>query len=134
MRKIFLVLTIVFVLSIGCLAQNTCPNIMPAGTVCILQATANQAVIDKKELESTKKENSVLQEGLKDKDKSIAELKDTNNKNVADLTDRIHQTEVKLATTSGQLIGSEAEKTRLLAIIDALLKMVREKKIGLINF
>jgi uncharacterized membrane protein len=59
-------------------------------------------------------------------------LKQANRDNAADLTRRLHETENKLATATGQLVGSEAMVTRLTAIIDFMLKNGREKCYGLI--
>lgn len=102
--------------------------------VCISQAAANVCAANSRENVALKEKIAVLESALTEKDKSIAELQDANRKNVADLTKALHETEVKLATATGQLIGTEAEKTRLLAIIDILLKNSRKKSIGLIAF
>lgn len=102
--------------------------------VCISQSAANVCAANSRENSALREKIGVLEAALLEKDKSIAELRDAGSKNVADLTKALHETEIKLATATGQLIGVEAEKTRLLAIIDFMLKNGRTKKYGLINF
>jgi outer membrane lipopolysaccharide assembly protein LptE/RlpB len=113
--------------------QSVCPE-MPTGTLCISQAAGNAAAQNARELAATKDKVAVLEAALADKDKSIAELKAAGERNVVDLTAALHKTEIELATKSGQLIGAEASVTRCTAITDLLLKSVRPKKFGIINF
>lgn len=105
----------------------------PPNLVCISQAAANFAAQNARELQAQKEKVKVLESALSDKDRSIAELKTLNDKNAADLKEAIRRTEIELATKTGQLISAEKELTRQTAIIQALLPMVRKKKIGLIN-
>jgi flagellar motility protein MotE (MotC chaperone) len=105
----------------------------PAGFVCISQEAANKARENALELQATKEKAVVLETALTEKDKSIAELRETARKNEADLKERLHKTEVELATKTGQLIGAEAERTRLIAITEFLLKHGRVKKYGILN-
>jgi hypothetical protein len=99
-----------------------CPDVMPAGTVCLSQAAANQAAANVRELEAVKAKITVLEDA-----------KAVNARNVADLTERMHRTEVSLAEKTGTLIACEAGQVRNMAIIDGLLKK-RQVKVGLINF
>lgn len=124
---------IVTFLGVGTALSQAATSQCPSGLVCLSQQAANQAAANARELEATKQKVSVLETALTDKDKSIQELKETNDKNVADLKDAMHKTEIELASTKGQLIGAEAQVTRQTAIIDLLLKYARPKKIGLIN-
>mgnify|MGYP001585966195 CR=1 FL=1 len=128
----------VFALLSACLtanAQSPCDGVtMPAGTLCITQTAGNAAAQLARESALKDEKIKVLESGLVDKDKIIAENKATATKNEADLKAAMHSTEVKLATATGTLIGCEASNVRNLAIIDVLLKNVRPKKIGLINF
>jgi hypothetical protein len=110
-----------------------CPDVMPAGTVCLSQAAANQAAANVRELEAVKAKITVLEDAMKLKDASIEDLKAVNARNVADLTERMHRTEVSLAEKTGTLIACEAGQVRNMAIIDGLLKK-RQVKVGLINF
>lgn len=121
--KILLAITFVFCVSISGTAQSTCPT----GFICLTQEQANIAAQNAKDVVLQKAQIVVRDDALKEKDKSIQEVKDTAAQNVADITARLHASENALATSTGQLIGSEAEKVRLLAIIDALLKMTRKK-------
>lgn len=127
---LLIVLTFVSALSVN--AQVTASP-CPLGLVCISQMAANQAAANARELEATKQKVAVLEIALTEKDKSIQELTELNRQNTAALTDRLHKTEIELASTKGQLIGAEAQVTRQTAIIDLLLKYARPKKIGLIN-
>lgn len=101
--------------------------IMPAGAVCISQATANAAVANKRELDATKLKIEALEDALKAKDGIIADNKRTASQNEADLKAALTNTAIDLATTKGQLIGAEANSTRQLAIIDLLLKGQKKK-------
>ena len=100
--------------------------------VCISQSAANVCAANSRELSAIREKVVVLESALIEKDKSIQELKDANQKNVADLTKALHETETKLATATGQLIGAEAMVVRLTAVIDFMLKNGRQKCNGLI--
>jgi hypothetical protein len=105
----------------------------PQDKICISVEAANKARENALELQATKEKAAVLETALTEKDKSIAELRETARKNEADLKERLHKTEVELATKTGQLIGAEAERTRLIAITEFLLKHGRVKKYGILN-
>ncbi|MEO8649812.1 MAG: hypothetical protein ABI539_11660 [Acidobacteriota bacterium] len=113
-------------------AAAQCP-VMPAGFLCITQEAGDRAAANSRELAATKEKVGVLEAALVEKDKNTAEIRAAAEKNVADLKDAMHRTELELATKTGQLIGSEASNTRCLATVDVLLKYARPKKIGLIN-
>lgn len=137
MKTVFVCLSILFFVTVtATTARSQSPVSIgcPAGFVCITQAAANQAASNKRELDATKEKLSTLETALVTKDRIIADNKLTAAKNEADLKDRLHKTEVELATKTGTLVGCEASNVRNLAVIDVLLKNVRPKKIGLINF
>lgn len=127
---VVLFIAIMLAVTISTSAQTLCPE----GLVCISQAAANQAAENARELTATKAKVTILTEALTEKDKIIADNKAVADKNEADLKERLHKTEVELATKTGQLLGAEANSVRQLAVIDVLLKNTRPKKIGLINF
>lgn len=130
--NIFRFVAIIILLLVACHSFAGAQTVdCPAGFVCISQQAANVAASNARELEATKAKVTVLEDGLKAKDVSIAELQELNRKNVADLTERIHKTEIELATKTGQLIGCEAQNVEQRAIIQAFLPMLRKKKIGL---
>ena len=135
--KIFFALAILTLLAAFSLsgdAQTACSGVvMPPGTLCITQAAGNVAAQEHRELAAERDANAVLKQALLDKDKSISELQDTNRKNVADLTDRLHKTEVDLATKTGEGISKDAEIVRLTASFQFLLEHGRVKQNGLIN-
>lgn len=95
--------------------------------VCISQAAANKAAENARVIPTLESKIATLEDALKQKDTSITELKDANRQNVADLTERLHKTEVELATKTGQLIATEANQTRQLAIIELLTKKVGKR-------
>lgn len=101
--------------------------------VCISQNAANIARDNALELEATKNKILVLEQALKDKDKTIAEIQETGRKNEADLKDVLSKTENALSTATGQLIQSQAEIVRQTAIITTMIPMLRAKRIALVN-
>lgn len=107
---------------------------MPAGTVCISQTAANAGAQLARESALKDEKIKVLESALLDKDNIAADRKLVTDKNEQDLKAALHSTEVKLAEKTGHLIGCEGSNVRNLAVIDLLLKNVRPKKIGLINF
>jgi nucleotide-binding universal stress UspA family protein len=131
--KLFAAIAFVVLLFVSAaVAQSGCP-VMPAGYLCITQEAGDRAASNARELAATRDKVVVLEAALIEKDKNTEEIRAAAAKNEADLKAALHRTEVELATKTGQLIGSEAEKTRMLATIDVLLKYARPKKIGLIN-
>lgn len=109
-------------------AQSPCAGVvMPAGTLCISQEAGNAAAENARELAATKEKVVVLEQALVDKDKIIADNKDTAAKNEADLRKQLHKTESDLSLVTGQLIAKEAELNRNILVIDVLLKNTRKK-------
>ena len=102
--------------------------------ITISQDAANRAAELARENPVLKEKIAVLEAALKEKDKSIEELRAANAKNIADLKAALHETENQLALKVGQLTATEAQMVRLTAIIDFMLKNGRTKKIGLIVF
>src|SRR6478609_9008971 len=116
----------IFLLCYSAALGQQCP-VMPAGTLCITQAAGNEVRQNKLELEATKAENVILKQAVADRDADIKTLQETGKKNVADLADRLHKTEVDYATAQGNLIGAQAEITRLTVMTQFLLTNGRKK-------
>lgn len=139
MKKLIIIIGLVFVFGLTGQAQTAkcpvgqiCPVVeCPKTLICLTQVEANKVRENAKELEATKEKVVVLEQGLKDKDKSIQDLKDTNAQNVETLKDRVHKAEVDLATATGKIIEMEADRVRWTAVIDVLVKNSRQKKIGI---
>jgi hypothetical protein len=106
----------------------------PATLICLTQSEANIAASKLRELDATKEKVTALEDALKLKDATIAELKTTAAKNESDLKDAIKRTELELGFTKGQLTAREAEVVRQSAIITAMIPMLRRKSNGIINF
>lgn len=71
-----------------------------------------------------------LEDTAKAKDAEIATLKNA----LADQKNITADIKIELAKAIGEKTGAEQQVVRLSAIVDLLLKSVRPKKIGLINF
>lgn len=127
MKKLLFSLLLVIVFSFTGFAQTE-PK-----TVVISQEAANKAAENVRVRAALESENSVLKESLKEKDVSAEKLIELNRKNTEDFKEAIHKSELKAADLSGRLIKSEASEVRLSAIIDRMIPMLRQKKIGLIN-
>lgn len=119
---------IVFGLSIA--ASGQCP-VMPDGFICISQAAANVAAANSRENTALKEKVVVLEEGLKEKDKSIQELKDTNQKNVLDLTNQLSKVTAEAAFEKGQVTQCNADKVLWSAVIPVLVQNTRQKTNGI---
>lgn len=128
--KLFLVVIFLFAVTTQINAQS---QICPSGLICLTQIEANKAAENARLRVELENKIKVQNEALEAKDRSIKDVQDTAKKNENDLKDALQKTEIELATKTGQLISSEAEKVRLTAIIDFMLKNGRVKKIGLIN-
>jgi septal ring factor EnvC (AmiA/AmiB activator) len=118
-------LTISFV-AIGAISAQA--QECPSGFVCITQEVANKAASVAKELAAAKEQIAARDEAIKARDLSIKEIQEQRDKSVADLTTRLHSTELKLAETTGTLIGVEKQNVEQRAIIQALLPMVKKKR------
>lgn len=125
-----LLIAILFILMASALPTLSQTVECPQGYVCITQEAAKKARDNALEVQKI----PVLEDALKSKDESIAELKATNDRNVADLKEALKKTEIELARITGQLTARESEVVRQTAIIEALVKMVRPKKFGVIVF
>jgi hypothetical protein len=108
---IFGALFALFAISISAQASEC-----PAGYVCITKDAAIKA--------------------LQDSDKVAAQGAEISTKDqaIADLRQEISKMQIELAKTVGELTGAEKQIVRCEARTDVLLKYVRPKKIGLINF
>jgi hypothetical protein len=104
---------------------------MPAGTVCISQSAANVAMANSRELAATKEKVAVLEEGLREKDKSIQELKDVNQKNVLDLTIQLSKVTAEAALEKGRAEQCNADKVLWSAVIPVLVQNTRQKTNGI---
>ncbi len=107
---------------------------MPQGKLCISQEAGNRAAELARENPLLLAKIAVLEQALKDKDKNYAELQAAKNANEADLKKAVHDTEVKLATATGQIIQLEADRVRWSAVVDVLVKNSRKRSIGIIAF
>lgn len=113
-------------LSLNSYAQTTVVN-CPEGYICLTQAEANAARDKAKELEAANGKILVLEDSLKKKDESIKEIQDTARKNLDDMKDTLHKTEVELARTNGLLVGTQSENVTLKAMVEFLNKNGRKK-------
>lgn len=100
----------------GFAAANAQVSECPTDKVCISKDAAVKMLQDADALIAVKLENTVLKTAIADQKDVITNLK------------------IELAKMSGELTGSQQMNVRQTAIIDVLLKNVRPKKIGLINF
>lgn len=130
--KILISIVLILAAAAFSLAQELVSQ-CPAGLVCISQAAANRASENARVLEATRQKVGVLEDALKSKDESIRALRETAAKNESDLREALKRTEIELATKTGQLISRESEVVRQSAIIQAMIPMLRKKRIGLIN-
>lgn len=105
----------------------------PPNLICLSQEAANKARDNALELKAVKDKVVVLEQALKLKDQSIEELTATMRRNDADLKEALKKTEIELGLKTGQLIARESEVVRQSQIIQAMIPMLRKKKIGLIN-
>lgn len=124
-----LILTLAFIVLGSCqyaYAQSDEPK------VCVSQAAANKCAENARVVSAQDAEIAALKASIAERDKSIAELKETNRQNIADLTGRLNATENKLAVTTGELIGTKAALVDSRAIIQFMLTNGR-KKCGPLN-
>jgi hypothetical protein len=127
MKPILITLFLLILAPLAAYSQAKCPP-MPSGTICLSQAAANAAASNARELAASRAEIEILKQALTEKDKSITELRLAGNQNVADLTKALTDTQVKLAQKTGELIGSDAERTRLIAMLEMALKNTKKKR------
>lgn len=105
----------------------------PANFVCISQESANKAAQLARENPALIDEVKVLKAQLTEKDQIIADNKKAARDNEADLVRRLHETEVKLATATGQIIECRSDKTMYTGLIEYLTKNQKSKQNGVIN-
>jgi septal ring factor EnvC (AmiA/AmiB activator) len=101
--------------------------------VCVSQEAANKCAENARLIPALNEKIAALEAKIKAHETTIEELKEVNRKNVADLTDRLHKTELSLATKTGEIIGCQAQNVEQRAIIQALLPMVKKKRNALIT-
>lgn len=111
-KTLILAILIAFAAIAGAAQTTECP----VDKVCISREAAVKALQDDDKVKAQTAEISV-------KDQAIAELKK-----------EIARMQIELAKSTGELTGSQAMNARQHAIIDLLLKSVRPKKVGFINF
>ena len=133
MNKLLITLGFVFLFSASMFAQQPKCPVMPAGFLCITQEAGNQAKQDKIDNSLLKEKIAVLEAGMLEKDKSIAQIQKTADENTKKLEGTIHDGDVKLAEKTGQLIKCEAFAVRDAALIEYLVKNQRSKQQGLFN-
>lgn len=112
MKKLIL-LTFIFIGAVTVNAQE-CPH--SSGCVTISREAAVKMLADSDKVTALEAENAALKQAISDQKDVITNLR------------------VELGKMSGELTGSQQMNVRQTAIIDVLLKSVRPKKIGLINF
>ena len=113
------ILIVLLVLAYGAAAQTE---------VCISQEAANKCA-ELARTDKAKDEKIVaLETALAQSRKNEQDLIATNRQNVADLTDRLHKTELALATKTGEIIGCQAQNVEQRAIIAVILPMVKKKR------
>lgn len=112
MRIVVYTLLVYFVFTISAAAQTDCP----VDKVCISREAALKALADADRVKALEAENAVL------KDKAIPDLKQL----LADMR-------VEFARCSGETTILKQRAVSDAAMIELLSKMVRPKKVGLIN-
>ena len=123
MNFIRLILILIVVLMFGYSA-----NAQDEPKVCISQEAANKCAELARTDKAKDEKIAALEAQVKARDTTIAELKEANAKNVADLATALHKTELALATKTGEIIGCQAQNVEQRAIITALLPMVKKKR------
>lgn len=111
-------------------SQARCP-VMPSGFLCISQEAGNIAVQNARLVPALEAKVMAQEQGLSEKDKSIQELKDTNQKNVLDLSAQINKVTADWAFEKGKNTALEADKVLWTAVIEVLVKNSRQKTNGI---
>jgi hypothetical protein len=107
---------------------------MPSGTICLTQQEANVAASNAREVIALRKSVAERDEGLKAKDVTIAELKETNARNVTTLTNRINEVTAEAALEKGRREQLEADKVFWSKVIEAAMNNTRKKCVVSILF
>lgn len=111
-----------------------CPTTMPAGTLCITQEAGNKAAENARLIPVLEEKIKVFETiVIPEKDKSIAEIKETAAKNEAALKEQNTKLLTDIAAKTGQLITYEKIFTRDSAWFEYLIKTSKGKQNGLIN-
>jgi hypothetical protein len=116
MSKLILITAFLFAGVIGTNAQTVidCPH--PDGCVVISRGAAIKNLETDDKAKALEAENIVLKQAA------------------ADFRDETRKMQIELAKVTGEKTGAEQMNVRLTAIVDILLKHVKPKKIGIINF
>lgn len=119
MKNILLALATCFVLTLPVHSQTTFaapPADCPADKVCISREAAQKALADADRVKALETEIRTLKESV-----------------IPQLKDELNAMRVEFARASGELTGCRTSAIRDAAMIELLSKMVRPKKVGLIN-
>lgn len=129
MNKVLVIAaTILLAASTVCFAQSN------DRLVCISQEAANKAADNVRTIDALEQKIKVLEEALKAKDASIAELRETARRNDADYKAALARMEAEIAFIKGQLVGAQAEAARQSETIRQMIPMLRPKSWSLIKF
>lgn len=112
MKRLLFLLLLIFLASVGAYSQTPCPE----DKVCISREAAIKALQDADEVIALRSEVKVLKDAVNAHKDIETTLK------------------IELGKITGELTGSQQMNIRQTAIIDVLLKNIRPKKFGLINF
>lgn len=135
MNKVLIVAATILLASTVCFAQSNDGFAQSNdGLVCISQEAANKAAENVRTIDALEEKIKVLEEAVKAKDASIAELREAARRNDADYKAALARMEADLAFVKGQLVASQAEVARQSAIITTMIPMLREKSWSLIKF
>lgn len=99
--------------------------------ICISQTAANKCAENAKLIDAYEAKIKALEESVKARDESIKEIQAARDKSISDLTDRLHKTELSLATKTGEVIACQANDVSNRAIITAMIPMLRQKVVGI---
>ena len=127
MKSLFLITFLLCVYCVNILAQDE-------QKVCISQAAANQCAANTRELTAANEKIAVLESALNEKDKTIEELKETNRKNVLDLTNRIDVITAEAAHEKGRRVQLENDKVFWSEIVKVAIQNTRKKCVVSILF
>jgi hypothetical protein len=116
MKKLILLLALVICGTLTANSQTVidCPH--PDGCVVISRGAAIKNLETDDKAKALEAENIVLKQAA------------------ADFRDETRKMQIELAKVTGEKTGAEQMNVRLTAIVDILLKHVKPKKIGIINF
>lgn len=116
MKKLFVSAIFVFAFSLAASAQTAQTENCPENYICLTRQEAEKALKNADEIIALRDEIKVVKE---ERERIKAE---------------VVRLQIDLARATGEKIGSEAQVISQRQIIEILLKYVRAKKIGVINF